>query len=151
MRDLLNVEEVAKLLRTTPESLRTLMSAGKDVPPSFLIGRRRVFLRRNVFDWLYRKAGVTNRDARPTDSHGGSLSAKGNPMTAALNEIAEGDVFLDEEEDDEYTIKKVHPQSGYAVLEDSEENEKTVSLKSLLDAIESGDLVRQDDDEGKEK
>lgn len=143
MPQVLSVNEVAALLRTTPQSLRTLMSAGRDVPPSFSIGRRRLFLRSEVLSWLYRKAGVMDHGARADRSPSGSPSKKGNPMPELL-EVSEGDVFVDHD-DEEFTVTALHPESGYAVLQDSEENQSTVTIKSLLRAIESGDLMPQRD------
>ncbi len=145
MREVLSVDEVAQILNTTPASLRQLMSAGRDVPPSFRIGRRRVFLRRVVYDWLARKSGLCGRGR----SRGVPMSTQKEGSTMSeLFEVAEGNVLLNEDSGEELTVVKLYPARGYAVLEDSAGDEQAMSIERLLDAVEDGELVRVEDDPG---
>lgn len=68
-----------------------------------------------------------------------------------LFEVSMGDVLIEKEGDEVFTVTELYPESGCAVLENSEGRASAVSLKNLLDAIESGDLVFQEDDDGEEK
>lgn len=140
MREVLSVNEVAEILGTTPESLRALLAARRDVPPSFNIGRRRVFLRRVVYAWLNRKAGVPG--SGPIQSRIRSVLPLTQEKSAMseLFQVSEGDVFRDEDGTD-LTVVKVYPERGYVVLSDSE-RELTMSLESLLDAVKDGEVVR---------
>ena len=141
MREILSVNEVAEILGTTSHSLRTMLSAGRDVPPSFNIGRRRVFLRRAVYAWLNRKAGVSGADPGHGHFRSISLSTQEQSTMSDLFEVSEGDVFRDEDDGTELTIVKVYAGRGYAVLNDSQ-REVAVSIESLLDAVKDGEYIR---------
>lgn len=49
--DLLYIDEVAEILRKTPAALRGMMHTG-NAPISAKIGKRRVFRRRDVTEWI---------------------------------------------------------------------------------------------------
>lgn len=68
-----------------------------------------------------------------------------------LFEVSMGDVLIEKEGDEVFTVTKLYPESGCAVLENSEGQESAVGLKNLLDAIESGDLVFERADDGEEE
>lgn len=138
-REVLSVAELAQILGTTPGSLRTMLYEHRDLPPSFKLGSRRVFLRRAVYDWLRCKAGASGRRRQ-------------NPSTASTKEqtmirIAEGNTLLDLETGDELEIKKIYPQRGLAVVEDQDGDEQTVGIQTLLDGIASGTLQTEESDE----
>ncbi len=49
------VKEVAELLRTTSNAIYVAVAEGREggsIPPSTKLGRRRLFLKRMVHDWL---------------------------------------------------------------------------------------------------
>lgn len=147
MREVLSTAEVARILGTTPGVLRTLMTARRkpfaDLPPSFRIGRRRVFLRRVVYDWLNRKAGVSGPGLGRGRSR--SVSPSTQQEQSAMSEffeVSEGDVFRDQDGGDELTVAKLYAERGYALLEDQDGEERTMSIERLLDAVEGGELVR---------
>ncbi len=61
MNEVLKVKQVAEILNTSPQSIRNQISRGREgvsVPPSFLLGTRRVWLREAVMNWLQTKASV---------------------------------------------------------------------------------------------
>ncbi|WP_370037270.1 helix-turn-helix domain-containing protein [Brevibacterium epidermidis] len=49
--DLLFFDEVAEILRRTPAAVRAMVHAG-NAPPSAKIGKRRMFRRRDVMEWI---------------------------------------------------------------------------------------------------
>jgi predicted DNA-binding transcriptional regulator AlpA len=149
MREILSVNEVAEILGTTPHSLRTMLSAGRDVPPSFNIGRRRVFLRRAVYAWLNRKAGVSGAGLGRSHFRSDFPSTKEQPTMSELFEVSEGDVFRDEDDGTELTIVKVYAERGYVVLNDSQ-REVAVSIENLLDAVKDGEYIRVEEDNEEE-
>lgn len=68
-----------------------------------------------------------------------------------LFEVSMGDVLIEKESDEVFTVTELYPESGCAVLENTEGQESAVGIKNLLDAIESGDLAFQEDDGGEEE
>lgn len=50
--DTMTISDVSKLLHITEESARNRISAGQAMPPSFRVGRRRLFLRVDVEQWV---------------------------------------------------------------------------------------------------
>ncbi len=68
-----------------------------------------------------------------------------------LFEVSMGDVLIEKESDEVFTVTKLYPESGCAVLENTEGQESAVGIKNLLDAIESGDLAFQEDGDGEEE
>ncbi|WP_268167441.1 helix-turn-helix domain-containing protein [Roseateles hydrophilus] len=55
--DTMTISDVAKLLHITEESARNRISAGQAMPPSFRVGRRRLFMREHVEQWLTARIG----------------------------------------------------------------------------------------------
>jgi excisionase family DNA binding protein len=55
--DTMTISDVAKLLHITEESARNRISAGQAMPPSFRVGRRRLFMREHVEQWLAARIG----------------------------------------------------------------------------------------------
>lgn len=55
--DTMTISDVAKLLHITEESARNRISAGLAMPPSFRVGRRRLFMRDHVEQWLTVRIG----------------------------------------------------------------------------------------------
>ena len=142
MREVLSVKEVARILDTTPGVLRTLLSAKRiktaDLPPSFRIGRRRVFLRRSVYAWLRRKVAKPGH-IRSIDSF---QPKKEQSVMSELFEVSEGDVFCNEDNGNEMTVTRLYAERGYALLENQDGDELTMSVGRLLSAIEDGELIR---------
>jgi hypothetical protein len=68
-----------------------------------------------------------------------------------LLEVSVGDVLTENESDEVFTVTELYPESGCAVLENSEGQKSAVTINNLLEAIESGDLVFQEDDDGEEE
>lgn len=54
----LTTEEVAELLRTSPESVRYWAHAGRG-PKSFKVGRRRLYAVEDVDAWIAKARGVS--------------------------------------------------------------------------------------------
>lgn len=50
--EVLDLDAVAQLLHISPATARRRVSRGELMPPSFRIGRRRLFLKDAVVDWL---------------------------------------------------------------------------------------------------
>ena len=51
--------EVSQILRISKHTARNRLSMGLPMPPSFRVGRRRLFLRQEVERWLAAQAGVS--------------------------------------------------------------------------------------------
>lgn len=56
--DTLDVKQIAAVLRITPKTAQNRLSAGLPMPPSFLVGRQRLFLRDQVEAWLRGQPGA---------------------------------------------------------------------------------------------
>lgn len=55
---LLGLDEVCELLKITVQTGRNRLSRGLPMPPSFRVGRRRLFVAAEVDRWLHEFAGV---------------------------------------------------------------------------------------------
>ncbi len=53
----MTISDVSKLLHITDDTARNRLAAGNEMPPSFRVGRRRLFLRSEVERWLVERAG----------------------------------------------------------------------------------------------
>lgn len=53
----MTVSEVSEILKISESTARNRLSQGLPMPPSFRVGRRRLFLRREVERWLAIQAG----------------------------------------------------------------------------------------------
>lgn len=65
MSEIIDAKELARILGSTEASIRNQLSRGREgisVPPSFRLGRRRVWLRENVIAWLRQRANVSDTD-----------------------------------------------------------------------------------------
>jgi predicted DNA-binding transcriptional regulator AlpA len=65
MSEIVDAKELAQILHSTEASILNQISRGREgitVPPSFRLGRRRVWLRENVIAWLRQKANVSDTD-----------------------------------------------------------------------------------------
>jgi excisionase family DNA binding protein len=60
--DTLDVTDVAKVLRISVRTVRTRLATGRPMPPSFTVGRRRLFLRAEVYRWLRSQPGAVDKD-----------------------------------------------------------------------------------------
>lgn len=52
--------EVSQILRISEHTARNRLSMGLAMPPSFRVGRRRLFLKQEVERWLAAQAGVSS-------------------------------------------------------------------------------------------
>ncbi|MEW4320800.1 helix-turn-helix domain-containing protein [Chromobacterium vaccinii] len=55
----MTVAEVSQILRISEHTARNRLSLGLPMPPSFRVGRRRLFLRSEVARWLAERANLT--------------------------------------------------------------------------------------------
>ncbi|MFO1503495.1 MAG: helix-turn-helix domain-containing protein [Steroidobacteraceae bacterium] len=56
--DTLDINQIAAVLRITPKTALNRLSTGLPMPPSFVVGRRRLFLRDQVEAWLRGQPGA---------------------------------------------------------------------------------------------
>lgn len=67
--DIMTLEDVCKLLKITEQTARNRLSLRLPMPPSFKIGRRRLFLVSQVKKWLCQQAGIdSGNDTKNSDS-----------------------------------------------------------------------------------
>lgn len=62
------VEEVAELLRTTTNAIYVAVAEGREgetIPPSTKLGRRRLFLKKMVHDWMEDLLNKCSNDNAP--------------------------------------------------------------------------------------
>jgi hypothetical protein len=63
--DTWDIDAVAKVLRVSPKTVRNRVAAGMPMPPSFVVGRQRLFLPDQVDAWLRSQPGaVLDLDAQ---------------------------------------------------------------------------------------
>jgi len=63
--DTWDIDAVAKVLRVSPKTVRNRVAAGMRMPPSFVVGRQRLFLPDQVDAWLRSQPGaVLDLDAQ---------------------------------------------------------------------------------------
>ncbi|MCX7189142.1 MAG: hypothetical protein NTU92_02045 [Methylotenera sp.] len=58
------LEEVCKSLKITIQTGRNRLSKGLPMPPSFRIGRRRLFIESEIEKWLIEQAGIDSGNVR---------------------------------------------------------------------------------------
>lgn len=63
MMILMNLDEVCETLKISVQTGRNRISLGLPMPPSFRAGRRRLFLRAEVENWIRRLAAGDSPDA----------------------------------------------------------------------------------------
>ena len=56
----MDLEEVCALLKISPDTGRNRLYLGLPMPPSFRVGRRRLFLTSEVEGWLHGQAGIVS-------------------------------------------------------------------------------------------
>lgn len=88
--DTMTISDVSRLLHITEESARNRISAGHAMPPSFRVGRRRLFLRSDVERWLAERIDRTIASPAPRasgtrDPHAVILSTS----TEGVDQVAE--------------------------------------------------------------
>lgn len=84
--DTMTISDVAKLLHITEESARNRISAGLAMPPSFRVGRRRLFMREHVEQWLTARIGHTGLPA----AAGAAAAPAAPPLGPAVSIAADG-------------------------------------------------------------
>ena len=72
--DVMTLGDICKLLKITEQTARNRLSLGLPMPPSFKIGRRRLFMVSEVKTWLCRQAGIEMSDS--TSKQNNNLHAK---------------------------------------------------------------------------
>ncbi len=65
----MTINDVSKLLHVTDDTARNRLAAGSEMPPSFRVGRRRLFLRSEVERWLIERAGHRADSAQSPTAH----------------------------------------------------------------------------------
>ena len=66
------VEEVAELLRTTTNAIYVAVAEGREgetIPPSTKLGRRRLFLKKMVHDWMEDLFNKSSNDNTPENQN----------------------------------------------------------------------------------
>lgn len=54
----MTINDVSRLLHITEDTARNRLSAGMDMPPSFRVGKRRLFLKTEVEIWVQKRSYV---------------------------------------------------------------------------------------------
>lgn len=55
--DTMTLSEISQILKISEHTARNRLSLGLPMPPSFRIGRRRLFIREEVYKWVATQAG----------------------------------------------------------------------------------------------
>lgn len=74
--DTMTLGEVSQILRISEHTARNRLSQGLSMPPSFRIGRRRLFLRDEVHKWLLDKATLPAREKDDPAPGAGAVMAR---------------------------------------------------------------------------
>jgi hypothetical protein len=74
----MSLPEVCKLLKITEQTGRNRLSEELPMPPSFKVGRRRLFLTLEVESWLLKESGFNGRN-QPTLNNSEYISLRGRP------------------------------------------------------------------------
>ena len=67
--DTMTLHDVCELLRITDQTARNRLSLGLPMPPSFKVGRRRLFLASEVQKWLSGQAGIAVNESPRLDKN----------------------------------------------------------------------------------
>jgi hypothetical protein len=134
-QELLNAEEVARILGTTPQAIRVAIANRRShlIPPSFTLGRRRVWLRRAVFCWLNRQAN--KQQPQPYRRR----------PAVQIPRITIGLELVDDE-GDEVVVTEVDPGEDAVTLEASDGEQYSMSLRNLRSRLRDGDFACLVDD-----
>jgi len=132
-QEVLDADEVARILGTTPEAIRIAVTKQRThlVPPSFRLGRRRVWLRREVLRWL-------SQQARP---HQHSLHAEVPAMD--IPRITVGLELVDDE-GNEVVVEKLNQSKGTVSLTTDDGDSYSMSLQALRCKLRDGEFARID-------
>ncbi len=65
--------EVSQILKISEHTARNRLSMGLPMPPSFRVGRRRLFLKQEVERWLAAQAGVSATTVEPHTTIGSQV------------------------------------------------------------------------------
>ena len=132
-QEVLDANQVACILGTTPEAIRIAVTKQRThlVPPSFRLGRRRVWLRREVLRWL-------SQQARP---HQHSLHAEVPAMD--IPRITVGLELVDDE-GNEVVVEKLNQSKGTVSLTTGDGDSYSMSLQALRSKLRDGEFARID-------
>lgn len=72
--DTMTLDDVSKLLHITLDTARNRLSLGHPMPPSFRVGRRRLFLRSEVESWLRAQAACRGAGDRSASAKKGDTT-----------------------------------------------------------------------------
>jgi len=135
-QEVLDADEVACILGTTPEAIRIAVTKQRThlVPPSFRLGRRRVWLRREVLRWL-------SQQARP---HHHSLHTEVPVMD--IPRITVGLELVDDE-GNEVVVEKLYLSKGTVSLTTGDGDSYSMSLQVLRSKLRDGEFARIDPEE----
>lgn len=78
----MSLPEVCELLKITEQTGRNRLSDALPMPPSFKVGRRRLFLVAEVESWLLNKSGFNNRNL-PVMENNRVSKMRGRPTKAS--------------------------------------------------------------------
>ncbi len=78
------LEEVCKSLKITIQTGRNRLSKGLPMPPSFRIGRRRLFIESEIEKWLIEQAGIDSGNTRHHETMVSNTS-RGRPRKTHLS------------------------------------------------------------------
>ena len=63
----MTINDVSRLLHITEDTARNRLSAGMDMPPSFRVGKRRLFLKTEVEIWMEKLSVSTAQKKKATE------------------------------------------------------------------------------------
>lgn len=135
-QEVLGANEVARILGTTPDAIRIAVTKQRThlIPPSFTLGRRRVWLRRDVLRWL-------SQQARPHQH---------SPHTEVpIMDIPRITVGLElvDDEGDQVIVEKLNLSKGTVMLSTSDGETYSMLLRTLRSRLRDGEFVRVDPDD----
>jgi predicted DNA-binding transcriptional regulator AlpA len=135
-KELLNAEEVAQIIGTTSKAVRVALANQRThlIPPSFTLGRRRVWLRRSVLAWL---SQIARQQPRPFNSQGGPMH---------IPRIAIGLELVDDE-GDEVVVRKINSTNSTVTLQSDRTGAYSMSLRDLRCKLRDGEFAIVEDDQ----
>jgi hypothetical protein len=77
-----DIDAVARVLRISPKTVRNRVAAGLPMPPSFVVGRQRLFLQDQVEAWLRSQPGAVRE--QDVESARLVLRRPGRPRKTAI-------------------------------------------------------------------
>ena len=79
---IMNLNEVCKLLQITDQTGRNRLSSGMPMPPNFRVGRRRLFIAEDVINWIKRQSTSDDKTPTPVDRKSTPI-LRGRPTKAS--------------------------------------------------------------------